>query len=83
MGHVEVPEGKTVLVSIVGTFTRTQTGSGTPAFDIGGILLDTTKTADVPVGAAAVMSVTGDVNFVAGGGSGQAVFEGTVYTSQI
>ena len=81
--RVEVPAGKQVLVSVVGTFTATQSSNGRPDFDIGGFVSYASTDANAHASASAVLTKSGDVNVITKSTLGTSTFVGTVYTAEM
>lgn len=77
--RVEVPEGKQVLVSVIGKFTATQAVTGRPDFDIGGFVSYASTDRNAHASASAILTESGDVNVITRTAIGTSTFKGTVY----
>ena len=81
--RVEVPEGKQILVSVIGKFTTTQASTGRPDFDIGGFVSYASTDRNAHASASAILTESGDVNVLTRNGIGTSTFEGRVYTTEM
>ena len=80
--HINVPEGKQYVVSLIGSFSATVGGSRAPEFQIGNVKDVTSGYTGAHASMSAILTAPGDVNILTNS-TGNVSFSGTVYTSEI
>ena len=80
--HIDVPDGKQFVVSLIGSFSKTLSGAWAPEFQIGNIKVATTGSVGVYDSISAILTAPGDVNIITKSGTSVS-FSGHVYTAEM
>ena|SRR5699024_435120 len=80
--HINVPEGKQYVVSLIGNFSATAGGSRAPEFQIGNVKDVTSGSTGAHASMSAILTAPGDVNILTNSGANVS-FSGKVYATEI